>query len=175
MIPNHFDQPLFSTSKVLEIYIFIVLFILIVLGFVNWNGYFGFKGFDIFLETLRKGQISKVSVFDAFLGKGLVSFGNWQPFNAAILFTFVTVLIGLIYNEGIPQDLGFIDRNEDPFQYEIDFPVMKKSMGTIIERVIDKGVVVTIVEEVMNGNTKWLRTKSNYYVHSKYMDFVRYI
>ena len=44
----------------------------------------------------------------------------------------------IIFNQGIPQDLGFIDRNEDRFQYEIDFPVMKKSMGTIIERVIDK-------------------------------------
>ncbi len=44
----------------------------------------------------------------------------------------------IIFNQGIPQDLGFIDRDEDPFQYEIDFPVMKKSMGTIIERVIDK-------------------------------------
>ena len=44
----------------------------------------------------------------------------------------------IIFNQGIPQDLGFIDRNEDPFQYEIDFPVRKKSVGTIIERVIDK-------------------------------------
>ena len=42
----------------------------------------------------------------------------------------------IIFNQGIPQDLGFINREEDPFQYEIDFPVMKKSMGTIIERVI---------------------------------------
>ncbi|MBS6252774.1 MAG: DNA-directed RNA polymerase subunit beta' [Clostridia bacterium] len=42
----------------------------------------------------------------------------------------------IIFNQGIPQDLGFIDRKEDPFQYEISFPVMKKSMGTIIERVI---------------------------------------
>ena len=44
----------------------------------------------------------------------------------------------IIFNKGIPQDLGFIDRNEDPFQYEINFPVMKKSMGTIIERTIRK-------------------------------------
>ena len=44
----------------------------------------------------------------------------------------------IIFNQGIPQDLGFIDRKEDPFQYEINFPVMKKSMGTIIERVIRK-------------------------------------
>ena len=44
----------------------------------------------------------------------------------------------IIFNQGIPQDLGFINRDEDPFQYEIDFPVMKKSMGTIIEKVIEK-------------------------------------
>ena len=42
----------------------------------------------------------------------------------------------IIFNQGIPQDLGFVDRKEDPFQYEINFPVMKKSMGTIIEKVI---------------------------------------
>ena len=42
----------------------------------------------------------------------------------------------IIFNQEIPQDLGFIDRKEDPFQFEINFPVMKKSMGEIIERVI---------------------------------------
>ncbi len=42
----------------------------------------------------------------------------------------------IIFNKGIPQDLGFIDRKKDPFQYEIDFLVMKKTMGSIIERVI---------------------------------------
>ena len=46
------------------------------------------------------------------------------------------VPLRIIFNQGIPQDLGFIDRNEDPFQYEISFPVMKKTMGTIIEKVI---------------------------------------
>ena len=43
-----------------------------------------------------------------------------------------------------------------------------------IERTIDKGTVVTIVEEKMNGNTKWLRTKSNYWIAEKYVTFVRY-
>ena len=42
----------------------------------------------------------------------------------------------IIFNQGIPQDLGYINREEDPFQFEINFPVMKKSMGDIIERVI---------------------------------------
>ena len=39
-----------------------------------------------------------------------------------------------IFNENIPQDLGFVDRNEDPFGLEIDFLVDKKALGKIIDR-----------------------------------------
>ena len=53
----------------------------------------------------------------------------------------------------------------------------RKGAGTKyeIERVIDKGVVVTIVEEKMNGSTKWGKAKSGYWVSLKYMDFVRHV
>ena len=54
----------------------------------------------------------------------------------------------IIFNQGIPQDLGFINRDEDPFKYEIDFPVMKKSMGQIIEKVIDKHGLVESAEVI---------------------------
>ena len=45
----------------------------------------------------------------------------------------------VIYNQGIPQDLGFVDRSteEGKFQLEIDFPVIKKNLGTIIAKCID--------------------------------------
>ncbi len=44
----------------------------------------------------------------------------------------------IIYNEGIPQDLGYKDRTnpEEMFQYEIDFPVDKKKLGDLINRCI---------------------------------------
>ena len=44
-----------------------------------------------------------------------------------------------------------------------------------VERQINKGTVITIVGEKMNGNTKWLLAKSNYYVSASYMEFIRYI
>ncbi len=46
----------------------------------------------------------------------------------------------LIYNEEIPQDLGFVDRTDESklFDLEIDFPVIKKNLGTIIAKCIDK-------------------------------------
>ncbi len=54
--------------------------------------------------------------------------------------TIVTTVGRLIYNQEIPQDLGFVDRTnpETEFDLEIDFPVMKKNLGTIIAKCIDK-------------------------------------
>ncbi len=45
----------------------------------------------------------------------------------------------LIYNEGIPQNLGFVDRTnpENLFEPEINFAVAKKNLGKIIEKSIN--------------------------------------
>ena len=46
----------------------------------------------------------------------------------------------LIYNEAIPQDLGFVDRSnpENMFEPEINFVVGKKQLGKIIDKCITK-------------------------------------
>ena len=53
--------------------------------------------------------------------------------------TIETTVGRLIYNQGIPQDLGFVDRTdpEKEFDLEIDFLVMKKNLGKIVARVIN--------------------------------------
>ena len=45
----------------------------------------------------------------------------------------------VIYNQGIPQDLGFVDRTdpEHEFDLEIDFPVIKKNLGKIVASCIN--------------------------------------
>ncbi|MEG2741951.1 MAG: DNA-directed RNA polymerase subunit beta', partial [Clostridium sp.] len=47
-----------------------------------------------------------------------------------------TTLGKLIFNESIPQDLGFVDRTipGNEFKLEIDFLVSKKNLGTIIDK-----------------------------------------
>ncbi len=46
----------------------------------------------------------------------------------------------VIYNQGIPQDLGFVDRSnpENAFDLEISFPVIKKNLGKIVAKCIEK-------------------------------------
>ena len=53
--------------------------------------------------------------------------------------TIETTVGRLIYNQGIPQDLGFVDRSdpEKAFDLEIDFLVMKKNLGKIVAKCID--------------------------------------
>ncbi len=43
-----------------------------------------------------------------------------------------------LYNRGIPQDLGFIDREKDPYSLEVDFLCGKKQLGTIIQKCFRK-------------------------------------
>ncbi len=54
---------------------------------------------------------------------------------------FVKTTVGrIIYNKGIPQDLGFVDRTnpETEFEPEVNFVVKKKNLGKIIERCINQ-------------------------------------
>ena len=52
--------------------------------------------------------------------------------------TIETTVGRLIFNEGIPQNLGFVDRTdpEKEFDLEIDFPVVKKNLGKIVAKCI---------------------------------------
>ena len=66
--------------------------------------------------------------------------------------TIDTTVGRIIFNEPIPQDLGFVDRSdpEHAFDYEIDFRVDKKKLGDIISRCIHKHGF-TISAEVLDN------------------------
>ncbi|MTI48344.1 MAG: DNA-directed RNA polymerase subunit beta' [Firmicutes bacterium] len=51
-----------------------------------------------------------------------------------------------IFNENVPQDLGFVDRKKDPYSLEVDTLVDKKMLGKIIEKCFRKhGNTVTSI------------------------------
>ncbi len=65
----------------------------------------------------------------------------------------ITTTVGrIIYNEPIPQDLGYVDRSdpEHAFDHEIGFQVGKKQLGDIIDRCIKK-YGFTISAEVLDS------------------------
>ena len=66
--------------------------------------------------------------------------------------TVETTVGRIIFNEPIPQDLGFVDRTdpEHAFDYEVGFRVDKKKLGEIIDRCIQK-YGFTISAEVLDS------------------------
>ncbi|GHV41606.1 DNA-directed RNA polymerase subunit beta' [Clostridia bacterium] len=58
----------------------------------------------------------------------------------------------IIFNEVIPQDIGFVDREnpDNALKYEIDFVVDKKLLGKIINRCINKHGATTTAEVLDN-------------------------
>ena len=62
-----------------------------------------------------------------------------------------TTLGKIIFNNPIPQDLGFVDRSdpENAFRLEVDFLVNKKTLGQIIDRCI-KVHGVTVAAEMLD-------------------------
>ncbi|KXL52622.1 DNA-directed RNA polymerase subunit beta' [Anaerotignum neopropionicum] len=62
-------------------------------------------------------------------------------FNGVTEVRMVRTTVGrIIFNEAIPQNLGYVDRTneEEKFRYEIDFLVDKKQIGKIINRCINR-------------------------------------
>ncbi len=66
--------------------------------------------------------------------------------------TIVTTVGRIIFNEPIPQDLGYVDRTdpEHAFDHEIGFQVGKKQLGDIVNRCIQK-YGFTISAEVLDS------------------------
>ena len=66
---------------------------------------------------------------------------------------FVETTVGLlIFNENIPQDLGFVDRSnpDNVLRYEVDFHVGKKQIKQILEKVINTHGATTTAEVLDN-------------------------
>ena len=64
--------------------------------------------------------------------------GEWNGIKKTVLID--TTVGRIIFNRPVPQDLGYVDRNnpENFMKYEIDFLVGKKALGKIIDKCIKK-------------------------------------
>ncbi|NCC14980.1 MAG: DNA-directed RNA polymerase subunit beta' [Clostridia bacterium] len=77
----------------------------------------------------------EIALHEAIRVKRVLTFGGVKEVRM------VRTTVGrIIFNEAIPQNLGYVDRTseEEKFRYEIDFLVDKKQIGKIINRCINR-------------------------------------
>lgn len=108
-----------KANKILPLKIIIgLLLVLVVLGFVPWSEYFGFTGFEKFLETLQSAKVSNVSIFNAIAGNEIVAFGSFELHNLALLLTIASIVIAIIYRvkfDAIIEAVGTALRKSIPY------------------------------------------------------------
>jgi len=97
-----------------------------------------FRDFDEALLAYDAGVISLHSK---------IKVRRFGEFEGEKISTMVETSVGkIIFNQPIPQDLGFVDRTkrEDCLKLEVDFLVTKKTLGKIIEKcIITHGAAIT--------------------------------
>ena len=137
-----------TMKKMIPLYVtFILLFVFVVLGFINWKGYFGFSGFEDFYENLREAKVAKVSVIDAILGTSVAAFGTWQVYNYATLLLFTTIVLALIYRIKINDFFGTVGEG---LKKAFPYAVVVTLANLVLVNVYSSGIFYTI-STALNG------------------------
>ena len=131
-----------TMKKMIPLYVtFILLFVFVILGFVNWKGYFGYEGFEKFYESLREAKVSEVSIIDAILGTSVAPFGTWQSYNFATLVLFTSIVLALIYKLKIND---FFDAVGEGLKKAFPYAVIVTLANIVLVNVYSSGIFYTI-------------------------------
>jgi len=119
------------------------------------NGNVVFHKGDI-IKKKYKDELEAILAYDNFEIKlqEIIDVRRTLVFNGTEETRMVETTVGcIIFNEAIPQNLGYIDRtnDKDKFRYEIDFLCDKKAVGKIINKCINKcgaTATATVVDKI---------------------------
>ncbi len=93
------ERELKTKNRIPIIIIGVILLILVVLGFVNWNDNFGIEVFDDFHELIT--EDIKIGddfyIFKNLLGTGLTAFGSWNNITISAVLLLFTFILALCY------------------------------------------------------------------------------
>ena len=86
-----------KNSKSLHISIILdIILVLLIIGMVPWNTYFGFEGFNDFHTKLLESKVLGVSIFKSLVSGNTAALGEWTLFELSVITLVATVIIVLI-------------------------------------------------------------------------------
>ena len=139
-----------TMKKMIPLYVtFALLFVFVILGFINWKSYFGFSGFEDFYESLREAKVAEVSIIDAILGASVAPFGAWQSYNLATLVLFTSIIIALIYKIKIND---FFDAIGEGLKKAFPYTIIVALANLVLVNVYSSGIFYTIAMALTSKN-----------------------
>lgn len=131
-----------TMKKMIPLYVtFILLFVFVILGFVNWKGYFGFEGFEKFYENLQNAKVSEVAIIDLILGSSVAPFGTWQVYNFGTLVLFTSVVLAIIYRLKIND---FFDAVGEGLKKAFPYALIVTLANLVLVNVYSSGIFYTL-------------------------------
>lgn len=118
---------------------------LLIVGMVPWNAYFGFEGFNNFHEALLNIKVFKVSLFQVIIGSSLVAFGQWTVYSLIILLLVVSVVLAIIYKIGFD---GLFESISQGIRKSLPYAMILIIANVILVGVYNSGFFVTVIDTV---------------------------
>ena len=121
---------------------FDVIIILLILGMVPWNAYFGFDGFTKFHETLTGFKVFDISLYNSVLGTSLLPFGSWTLYSLTLLILTVSVVLAIIYKLKVN---GFLEAVANGIKKALPYGLILIFANVILVGVYNSGFYTTVI------------------------------
>ena len=124
---------------------FDVILVLLIIGMVPWNAYFGFDGFSKFHTSVVEFKLFKVSVFNAILGTTFVAFGEWTIYSLIVLLLVVSVILAIIYKIKVD---GLLESVSEGIRKALPYAFILVLANVILVGVYNSGFFITVINSV---------------------------
>ena len=124
---------------------FDVILVLLIIGMVPWNAYFGFEEFNNLHEAVVNFQVFKVSLYTTVLGTTLVAFGAWTIYSLTVLLLVVSVIISIIYK--IKFD-GLLESISQGIKKSLPYAMILIVANVILVGVFNSGFFITVIDSI---------------------------
>ena len=124
---------------------FDVLLVLVILGTVSWNTYFGFDGFNSFHQTITEFKVFDVSLFNVILGKTFEAFGTWTTYSLILLVMTVSMVLAIIFKLKIN---GTIEAISNGVKKALPYALILVLSNLILVAVYNSGFFTTVIDSI---------------------------
>ena len=124
---------------------FDVILVLVIIGMVPWNAYFGFEEFNNFHEAMVNFQLFKVSLYNAILGTTLVAFGTWTIYSLTTLLLVVSFILSIIYKLKVD---GLLESISQGIKKSLPYAMILIVANVILVGVYNSGFFITVINSI---------------------------
>lgn len=125
----------------------IILFVIAILGYVDWNTNFGIEAFNNFHKTITEITIGDdFYIFKDLLGSQMGAFGTWDTFSMTAIVIIFTIIFGLCYRVSLND---FLKNYADGMKKMIKPSLCVVGAFTLMVVVYMSPIVATIVNKLL--------------------------